>query len=148
MKKYICIALVFAFLLNTFSCYMPPPERSSTAQRTYEGAGVGGAVGAVAGALLDRRNPWRGAVIGGALGAVFGGTITEISQRGAMEAARENKTVWYRTEDGRGLYEATPLQTNPRTHCTKVRERVWENNRLVKNTEREVCTSKKTEPGY
>jgi hypothetical protein len=87
-------------------------------------------------------------VIGGALGGVFGATVTELSQRGAMEAAQEGKTVWYRTEDGRGLYEATPMQRSPRTDCTKIRERVWENGRLIKDTEREICTAKRRDRVY
>jgi hypothetical protein len=38
-------------------------------------------VGGVAGAILDRHNPWRGGVIGAAIGAVAGWTLTEISER-------------------------------------------------------------------
>ncbi|MGC9046225.1 MAG: glycine zipper 2TM domain-containing protein, partial [Thermodesulfovibrio sp.] len=35
-------------------------------QQHYEGAGAGAVVGGVAGALLDKKNPWRGGVIGAA----------------------------------------------------------------------------------
>jgi hypothetical protein len=70
------------------------------------------------------------------------GTITDISQRAAMEAANEGKTVWYRTEDGRGLYEAAPMQVVPRSGCTKVIDRIWFDGRLVRQTEREVCAPK------
>jgi len=63
-----------------------------SSQRAYEG---------VAGVLLDKENRWRGAVIGGALGGVLGGTTTEIAQRAAREAAMANRSVEYRSEDGR-----------------------------------------------
>jgi hypothetical protein len=47
-------------------------------------------VGGIAGALLDRNNPWRGGVIGGVLGAVAGATLTEISTM----ATRGGLYVW------------------------------------------------------
>ncbi len=44
-------------------------------QSNYEGASVGGVVGAAAGALIDTDNPWRGACVGGSLGAVAGARL-------------------------------------------------------------------------
>lgn len=114
----------------------------ATTPRTYEGGAVGAAAGAVAGALLDRHNPWRGGVIGGVIGAVAGATITEISARASREAAMEQRPVEYRTEDGRGVYRADPVGPyDPRTRCSKIHERVWEDGRLVKDQIREVCES-------
>ena len=54
-----------------------------TTERAYQGAAIGGAVGAGAGALIDKDNAWRGAAIGAALGGVLGGGVTEISTRAA-----------------------------------------------------------------
>lgn len=65
----------------------------------YQGVRAGAAVGGVAGALLDRHNPWRGGVIGAVLGGVFGGAITEFSARGANKAAVYNQPVEYRAEE-------------------------------------------------
>src|SRR4030042_2056974 len=79
-----------------------------TTPRTYEGAAAGAVVGGVAGALLDRHNPWRGGIIGAALGAVAGGTLTEISARASQEAVQANRPVEYRTGDGRGVYRVEP----------------------------------------
>lgn len=114
----------------------------------YEGAATGGAVGGAAGALLDRSNPWRGGVIGAALGAIFGATISEVSARGARQAAYAGRPVEYRTESGRAVYRAEPVEYNARTDCHKVHERVWQDGRLVKDEIREVCEGEKTEPGY
>jgi len=122
-------------LLLTVGCAPLQP----TTPRTYEGAAVGAVVGGVAGALLDHRNPWRGGVIGAALGAVAGGTLTELSARAAQEAAQSNRSVEYRTEDGRGVYRAEPQGYDAGTRCHRIHERVWEDNRLVRDRVKEVC---------
>jgi hypothetical protein len=139
--KAIAILMVLA-LLTVSAC----------AAYHYEGAAAGGAIGGIAGALLDSKNPWRGGVIGAALGAVAGATITDISVRGSREAARSGRPVEYKTEDGRGVYRAEPVsdyyRPDEHTKCRKVRERVWENDRLVKDTVKEVCESEKYERRY
>jgi hypothetical protein len=121
---------------------------SACATYHYEGAAVGGAVGGTAGALLDNSNPWRGGVIGAALGALFGATITEVAVQGRREAAYSNRPVEYKTEDGRGVYRADPLDYDARTKCRKVQERVWEDERLVKDEIKEVCEGEKYERRY
>jgi hypothetical protein len=128
MRK-VAILLAFAvFSAGVISC----------SQAGSQGAAVGGAVGAAAGALLDKENRWRGAVIGGALGAVLGGTVTEISQRAAREAAMANKPVEYRSEDGRERVYAEPLAS--RGNCKIVKTSYYQDGRLVKVEEREVCS--------
>jgi len=119
-----------------------------TSQRTYEGAAVGGAVGAVAGALLDKHNRWRGAMIGGALGATIGGATTEISERAAREAAQTGKPVAYQSTDGWQRVEAQPISYNQQTKCHKVHEKIYQDGRLVKDQIREVCEGTKTERTY
>ncbi len=125
---------------------------SACAKYHYEGAGAGAVIGGIAGALLDRKNPWRGGVIGAALGGVAGATITEISVRGSREAATAGRPVEYRTEDGRGIYRAEPVSDYYRpdeyTKCRKVRERIWENDRLIADKVKEVCESEKVERRY
>lgn len=98
----------------------------------YQGGVAGGAMGGIAGAVLDYRNPWRGGVIGAALGAVAGATIADISAQGTREAAYVGRPVEYRTEDRRGYYYAEPLDYDPQTHCRRVRERVYEDGYLVR----------------
>lgn len=118
---------------------------SACATHHYEGAAAGGAIGGIAGALLDSRNPWRGGVVGAGLGAVAGATIADISVRGSREAAVSGKVVEYRTHDGHGMYRAEPVGNyyhhDEHTRCRKVREKTWENGRLVRNRIKEVCES-------
>lgn len=108
-----------------------------TSERTYQGAGVGAAGGAIAGALIDKENRWRGAVIGGVLGAIIGGTITEISARAAREAAVNNRPVEYRSEDGRERVYAEPIASRGR--CKIVKTNYYQDGKLVKVEEKEVC---------
>ena len=109
---------------------------TSPGPRTYQGAAVGAATGAAAGVLLDEENRWRGGVIGGALGAILGGTLSEISQRAAREAATYNRPVYYQDTRGRRV-EAHPM--GRRGNCQVVKEKYYENGKLVKVVEREVC---------
>lgn len=137
-KKAVSLVMLFVFF-----------ALSSCATHQYEGAGVGGAVGGVAGAMLDSRNPWRGGIIGAALGAIFGATVSDISTKAAREAAYTGKPVEYRTENGRGVYRAEPVSgADERTKCKKVRERIWEDDRMVKDTVKEVCEGEKYERRY
>jgi outer membrane lipoprotein SlyB len=118
-------------------------------QYQTQGGLVGGGLGGIAGALLDSGNPWRGGIIGAGLGALAGATIADISARGSHEAAVSNQPVEYRTDDGRGYYRADPIpQSNGSTDCKKVRERIYENGRLVKDRVREVCEGRKHENRY
>jgi hypothetical protein len=137
MKRAFSVLSIIALLIVT-----------ACTQYHYEGATTGGAVGGIAGALLDSRNPWRGGVIGAALGAVLGATLADISYRASREAYTTGRPVEYRTEDGRGIYRAEPLEYDARTKCRKVHERVWEDGRLVRDSIREVCEGQKYERRY
>lgn len=143
MKKVALLMSIVIFI--TTAC-------AGIGQHHYEGAGAGALVGGIAGALLDRKNPWRGGVIGAGLGAVLGATIADISRKGSREAYESGRPVEYRTEDGRGYYRAEPTgdyyYKDPYTKCRKVSEKVWEDGRLVKDTVKEICESEKTERRY
>ncbi len=145
-KNIIAVLMVFVLLSVT------TVSLSGCAAHHYEGAGAGAVIGGIAGALLDRQNPWRGGVIGAALGGVAGATLTDISVRGSREAAISGRPVEYRTRDGRGMYRADPVggfyHPDAHTRCRKVHERVWEDGRLVKDVVREVCESEKVERRY
>jgi hypothetical protein len=56
---------------------------TSLSPYTYTGAGVGGALGAGTGALIDKNNRWRGAMIGGLAAGALGGAATELGRRAA-----------------------------------------------------------------
>lgn len=107
--------------------------------RTYQGAGAGAVVGAGAGALIDKDNRWRGAALGAALGGVLGGSLTEISSRAARESVASNQPVAYQSTDGWQRVEAAPQGSGSTSGCRQVRERVYQDNQLVREQIREVC---------
>ncbi len=142
MKKLTCVFLLLVLIGVSYGC----------TEYQARGAGVGGVLGGIAGAFLDSRNPWRGGVIGGALGALAGATIADVSARANEQAVQTGQPVEYRTDNGQGVYRAEPesrvYYPNARTRCRKVRERVWDHGRLVKDRVREVCTSVEERPEY
>ena len=138
MKKIVSLILVLALLSLTLAC----------TQYHAQGAGAGGVVGGIAGALLDRKNPWRGGVVGAVLGGLAGATLTDVSMRASQEAAATGKPVQYVTEDGRGVYRAEPVGYNAQTKCHKVHEIVTESGKVVKDQIKEICEGEKIEQRY
>jgi outer membrane lipoprotein SlyB len=138
VKQVLSYIVILSFLFLIYGC----------TQHHTRGAGAGGAVGGIAGALLDSKNPWRGGVIGAALGAVIGATLTDISMKASEEAVYSRRPVEYKTTDGRGVYRADPVDYNAQTNCHKVQERVWEDGKLIKDQIKEVCESDKFERRY
>ena len=102
-----------------------------TPPQAHRGAGAGTS------ALIDKDSRWRGAALGAALGGVFGGSLTEISSRAARESVASNQPVAYQSTDGWQRIEATPQGGG--TGCRQVRERVYQDNQLVREQIREVC---------
>lgn len=135
-------------LLTVLILLSSAPLFISCSQYGQTGAAIGAGLGATAGALIDDDNRWRGAAIGAAIGGAFGGSIAEVSYRASQEAAREGKPVVYESEDGFQRVEATPQSYNAQTKCHKVRERVWDHDKLIKDEVREICESDKTEAVY
>ena len=138
MKRVICMAVSICFAALLASC---------TAYHA-QGAGAGGIIGGIAGALIDKKNPWRGAVIGGALGAVAGATITDISMRASQEAAQTGKVVNYQSEDGSKWVRAEPVSHNARTKCTKVHLTQSDNGKVISDEIKEECRGEKTTSDY
>ena len=122
---------------------------SACTQYHAQGTGAGALAGGAAGALLDKKNGWRGGVIGAGLGAILGATLTDVSMRASQESAAANRPVQYRSDQGNYTYQAEPYNDpNASTRCKKVRERVYEGDRLVKDQIREVCDSQRQDRGY
>ncbi len=80
---------------------------------TYQGAGIGGALGAGAGALIDSHNRWRGAMIGGLMGGALGGAATEMGRRAAQDRQYQSsyygspppQSYQYQSDYNRSYYE-------------------------------------------
>jgi hypothetical protein len=138
MKKILLLFVVLLIQISVFGC----------TEYYAQGSGAGALLGGAKGTLLDYKNPWRGGVIGAAIGGVADATLTDISMRASREAAASGRPVEYRTEDERGLYRADLVDYSAQTKCYRVRERVWENDKLVRDQIREVCGSDKQEKTY
>ncbi len=95
MEKKILLPIVgFGLLLGLGGC------ANVSGPYAYQGAAAGGAIGAVAGALIDDHNRWRGAVIGSAIGGAMGAATSEIAARSARHSYNSNQPVYYpRYED-------------------------------------------------
>jgi len=85
MKRYFCLFSILVFVLVVCGC-------ASNKTRVAEGAGIGGAVGALAGGIIGYQSghPIQGAaiggVIGGGTGAVVGAQIKKPTQDAADQA--------------------------------------------------------------
>jgi hypothetical protein len=92
-----------------------------------------------AGTVIDKENRWRGAAVGSQLGGVLGGTVTEISSRAARESLASDLAVAYHTTDGWQRVETAPQGPGGRSGCRQVRERIYQDNQLVREQIREIC---------
>ena len=63
-RRAVAVGLALAIALGAAGC-----------TPTQKGVVIGGATGATAGALMDRRHRTRGAVVGGVAGGIIGGLI-------------------------------------------------------------------------
>ncbi len=107
---------------------------ATPAKNTKGGAGIGAIVGGVAGAVIDKDNPWRGGIVGAAAGAIIGGAIGNVMDRAAEEAAAENRPVQYtRTyDDGtQEIVRATPSGYSDDGNYKLVRTEVIRNGVVV-----------------
>jgi len=101
-----------------------------------QGAAVGGILGATAGTMLDNSNRWRGGVIGGIMGAILAGTLGQIANNAAQQAAQANQPVQY--SNGNQTVQAIP-QGQAQNGCQTVITKYYQNGQLVKTETREIC---------
>ncbi len=89
--------------------------------------------------LSDKTNTWRGGVIGAGFGKPLEGKIGEIALRASAEAVREGKPMFYLSMDGFQRVEAYPLGKGSKPHCRKVREQIYQDEKLLRDETKEVC---------
>jgi len=103
MKTRVHGFAAIALVTVTVGCTTPEGHPD----RTAGGALMGGALGAVAGAILARGDPGAGALIGGSLGAITGGLIgNALDQQEREILARQSPATLQRVDEGRPLYVA------------------------------------------
>lgn len=140
MKTILSGLLILALIL---------PQLAGCMAHQQPGGTAGAAMGGIAGAILDQRNPWRGGIIGATLGAIAGATISDISLQAARESAYSQRPVEYRTDNRRVRYYAEPLGYDQERHCRKVRENVYVDGRLYQKRTIVICDQGRYEqPNY
>jgi hypothetical protein len=141
MKKTVAVPVMLFFLfVSTFSAVSCTPRYSKS-------AAICGTGGGVAGALIDKKNPWRGALIGGALGAITCMALTDLYEDALREAALTGRPVTRNDGEGR-IVQAIPVAYNAQTRCRKVVSRAWDKGVLVGETEEEICEGEKVTGSY
>lgn len=84
MKRYFCLFFILAFVLIVSGC-------ASNKTRVAEGAGIGGAVGALAGGIIGYQSghPIQGAAIGGVIGGGTGAVVGAQIKKPAQDTANQ-----------------------------------------------------------
>ncbi len=98
-----------------------------------------GAVRASPKDLSDKANTWRGGAIGAGFSKPLDGRIWEIAARASGEAAREGRPTAYLTLDGFQRVEAYPLEKGSKPNCRRVREQIYQDEKLVQDETKERC---------
>ncbi|RZJ30099.1 MAG: glycine zipper 2TM domain-containing protein [Flavobacterium sp.] len=76
--------------------YAPPAAPAKKKMRpTTKGALIGAGVGAIGGAIIDKKKPWQGALIGGVVGAVAGAGTGAIIEGQQKRKAAQNVAYAY-----------------------------------------------------
>ncbi len=136
LMKFHIVILTLILSVFLVSCAHYPPDRYNTQAGAVTGAGMGALIGQAIGG--NTQGTLIGLAAGTILGALVGNAIDQDYQA-ARDAAQYGKRVIYYDKDGHAV-EAIPEESN-NANCRQVRERVWENGKMVKETVEEVCTS-------
>jgi len=135
MKRYQMAIQVLILSLLLASCAAYPPGPNNAQVGAVVGAGTGALIGQAIGGNTE------GTLIGLAAGTIIGalvGNAADQQNQAAANAAAYGKPVIYYDESGRAV-EAIPEGSGD-PNCQKVRKRLWENGKLVKETVEEVCS--------
>jgi uncharacterized protein YcfJ len=144
--KKILVGILAGSLIIS-ACAMPP----ETTNKVGSAAALGAVLGGTAGALVGEHNKWKSGVIGAAIGAAaLGGlaAIDTMTKRTENQAIVQNRPVVYRSSDGATAVRVDPIGVNQHTKCHKVRTRVWEHGKLVKDEIKEVCEGERIDNSY
>ena len=136
MRKYHVVILTLTLSFLFVSCAHYPPDRYNTQVGAAVGAGTGALIGQAIGG--NTGSTLIGLAAGTILGALVGNAADQDYQA-ARDAAHYGKPVIYYDKSGHAV-EAIPEETND-PNCRKVRKRIWEDGKLVKETVEEVCSS-------
>ncbi|MDY7035775.1 MAG: glycine zipper 2TM domain-containing protein [Thermodesulfobacteriota bacterium] len=128
--SFFIIASFFLFV----SCANAPNARYNTQKYAAIGSGAGALIGQAIGGNTE--STLIGLAAGTIIGAFVGNAIDQDYQA-ARDAALHGKQVIYYDKNGHAV-EAIPEVANE-PNCRKVRKRIWENGKLIKETVEEIC---------
>ena len=134
MKKYHVMIFTLALSFLVVSCATVPYDRFNTQKGAAIGAGVGALIGQAIGGNTE------GTLIGLAAGTILGalvGNAADQDYQAVRDATQYGKPVIYYDNSGHAI-EAIPEGANY-PNCRKVRKRIWENGKLIKETVEEIC---------
>ena len=134
MKKYHVVILFLTLSSLLVSCATVPYDRYNTQKGAVIGAGVGALIGQAIGG--NTAGTLTGLAAGTILGALVGNAVDQ-DYEAVREAAQSGKPVIYYDENGHAV-EAIPEEIDD-PNCTRVRKRIWENGKLIKETVEEIC---------
>jgi hypothetical protein len=134
MKKYQMVILTLAFSFLFVSCAHHPHDRYNTQIGAAVGAGTGALIGQAIGGNTE--STLIGLAAGTIIGALVGNAVDQDYQA-ARDAAQYGKPVIYYDKSGHAV-EAIPEETDD-PNCYKLRKRIWEDGKLVKETVEEIC---------
>jgi phage tail tape-measure protein len=104
------IAVVSVALVLTTGCVAP----NGTPDNTGTGALMGGAFGAIVGAVADRAHPGAGALIGGAVGLIAGGLVGHmIDQQQQQRLQQQYPQTWNKLQNNDAVYANSPPPSPP-----------------------------------
>ena len=133
-SQMVILTLILSLIL--VSCAHYPPDRYNTQAGALTGAGMGALIGQAIGG--NTHSTLIGLAAGTILGSLVGNAIDQDYQA-ARDAAQYGKHVIYYDKSGHAI-EAIPEGSND-ANCQKIRKRVWENGKLIKETVEEICSS-------
>jgi len=134
MKKYLTVLLLLAISFFPVSCAHYPPDRFNTQAGAAVGAGAGALMGQAIGGNTE--STLIGLAAGTILGALVGNAVDQEYQA-ARDAAYYDKPTIYYDKNGHAVEAIPEGTTDP--NCRKVRKRIWEDGKLVKETVEEIC---------
>jgi hypothetical protein len=134
MKKYHVIILILLLSFLLVSCATVPLDLYNTQKGATIGAGLGALIGQAIGGNTE--GTLMGLAAGTILGALVGNAVDQDYQA-ARDAAKYGKPVIYYDNSGHAV-EAIPEGIDD-PNCQKVRKRIWENGKLIKETVEEIC---------
>jgi len=152
--RLVALVLIVSILAMTTGCAGLGNPQGGISPEAQNASMGGGLIGAVAGALLDKKNRWRGGAIGAVAGALLAGASAEYGARSARERSAAERAAYgqvpvvVQDQSGRLVQYLPAGDDLGKTKCTKVVRRTWDKGQMVEEKTEEVCRGERVEARY